>query len=136
VKRFSIYEHPNGKTDVVKKGWSWPAFLFTLLWAWTEEIWIIVIPVIAGSFFLSTLLHYYGTNDEMSETLIRIVAILICFALGLFGNACQERKLRSNDFVFREIIEARRKDEALALYKKKRDAQSVSLERDQTSEQS
>ncbi len=30
----SVYTHPDGRREIIKHGFSWPAFIFGPLWAW------------------------------------------------------------------------------------------------------
>lgn len=31
-----VYEHPEGRREIIKSGFSWPAFFFGPLWAWRQ----------------------------------------------------------------------------------------------------
>ena len=31
-----VYEHPDGRREIIKSGFSWPAFFFGPLWAWRK----------------------------------------------------------------------------------------------------
>jgi hypothetical protein len=39
-KTYDIYEHPIGTIEAVKKGWSWPAFFFTWIWALSKKMYL------------------------------------------------------------------------------------------------
>lgn len=39
MKHYKIYEHPAGRIEAVKQGWSWPAFFFVPTWALFKKMW-------------------------------------------------------------------------------------------------
>ena len=47
MKRYKIYKSPLGMIEAVKTGWSWPGFLFTLIWLLVKKLY-----VTAGMVFL------------------------------------------------------------------------------------
>jgi hypothetical protein len=56
MAEYNIYKNPSGSTVAVKKGWSWPAFLFTWIWALLKGLHkpaIIIIIFLIGAFILS-----------------------------------------------------------------------------------
>ena len=34
----SVYVHPDGRREIIKNGFSWPAFIFGPLWAWRRRM--------------------------------------------------------------------------------------------------
>ncbi|MCY4487204.1 MAG: DUF2628 domain-containing protein [Deltaproteobacteria bacterium] len=45
MKKFSILRHATSGYEVVKNGWSWPAFFFTWIWAFVKKLWLIGVIV-------------------------------------------------------------------------------------------
>lgn len=82
MKKFVIYEHPSGDIKAVKKGWSWPAFLFDGFWALYHSLSLqAVIGIILDliSFFITvgfgligvSLVYGINGNDWLKEKLIK-----------------------------------------------------------------
>ena len=41
MKQYKIFENSLGTIEIVKQGWSWPAFFFGFIWAFTKKnVWI------------------------------------------------------------------------------------------------
>ena len=42
MKTFDVYQRPNQwGCEAIKRGFSWPAFIFTWMWAFAKELWAI-----------------------------------------------------------------------------------------------
>ena len=48
----SVYEHPDGRREIIKMGFCWPAFFFGPLWAWKRGmvvlgfLWLVLLQLI------------------------------------------------------------------------------------------
>lgn len=73
---------PDRDIRLVKEGFSWPAFFFSILWALWCRLWLAAIVIFAAEFGLSVVLSLLGA-DELTQ-----MAVSLCFALllGVVGN--------------------------------------------------
>lgn len=106
MRKWSIYEHPDGRIKVVKEGWSWPAFLFSLIWLPYKMLWIETI-VFYGFIIMS---------DKLPQNLISPIFFILIITFGIICNKRVANKLKNKGFEQRTTIEAKNKDAALAIY--------------------
>ena len=123
MKEYKVFEHPDGKVDVVKQGWSWPAFVFTFFWLLVKRMW-----VLAGIIFASFLIIVFiggvagGAIEKSLDEILSITNIMIMVVFGLKGNNLREKNLLSREFDFRTTLTASNHDGAVAIYLKERQA--------------
>lgn len=109
MKKYKIFIHPSGATEAVKQGWSWPAFLFSFVWAMVKKMWAIGI----GLFILSVIfISMVGTGADL---LINIISIIVSVVFGMYGNSWREKNLESRDFEIKGTVTAANPEEAIAL---------------------
>jgi len=113
MKKFKIFKNPQGVIEVVKVGWSWPAFFFTFIWAMIKKMYLVGI----GGLIL------FGIVGEIFDTIIgkllpnptsqfRVfwenapVGTGIGVLFALYGNLWREKNLVSRGFEFVDIVHA------------------------------
>lgn len=106
MKTFEIYEHPTSPIQAVKYGFSWPACLFTWIWALYKKLWCFGL-----AYFL--VLLFTDTAIPMAAPLVSIIG---CLAFGYQGNKLVRQDLNERGFTAMGTIEAANPDAALALY--------------------
>jgi hypothetical protein len=123
MNTFSILEHPTGKVEAVKHGWSWPGFLFGAIWALCKRlygyaflIWFSNIAL----WIISSLVAYaaQGSYDSTVLVLGRIfflAAIVLPAAfVGACGNSWRSSNLLARGFENRGEVTASTPDGAIA----------------------
>jgi hypothetical protein len=103
MKNYKIFTHPDGSTEAVKQGWSWPAFFFSCFWAIAKKMWLTGITLFVFSLLLGAIIG----NMEMGprgDTIINIISIAISIIFGLKGNDWRESLLYSQGYDGIEII--------------------------------
>ena len=73
---------PEQDIRLVKEGFSWPAFFFTLLWALWCRLWLVAAGILAAEMLLNTLLGLLGADVLTSAA----VSLAFSVLLGVFGN--------------------------------------------------
>ena len=85
VNRYSILQHPTLGLEAVKNGWSWPAFLFTWIWAFVKRLfligWLVLLLVMVLSSIPSPEVWLVGN-------------LIISIAMGAKGNELRVKRLR------------------------------------------
>jgi hypothetical protein len=76
MKTFKVFKHPTLGYQAVKIGFSWPGFLFSVIWLLMKKLWRHALVVISGIILL-TLIEVFFNNAQTS-----VMALLI--ELGLY----------------------------------------------------
>jgi hypothetical protein len=127
MKQYMIYESPVGLKVALKVGYSWPAFFFTWLWAFTKNM-----KAIGGGFllvyvifflsvaFISDSADQHGSRDLSYniEAWIPIAEIALHLVFGAKGNAWRERNLLSRGYQLKAMISEHSVEGAIALHAK------------------
>ena len=98
MKVFHVYHHPIQGYEAVKRGFCWPAFFLTWIWAFAKKMWlvgcmIIVVPI-AILIVLVRAIGPFGMG--ISELLTGL--LLISVFVGMFGNAWRRSHLAKKGF--------------------------------------
>ncbi|MEQ6916027.1 DUF2628 domain-containing protein [Halomonas aquatica] len=111
MKEFRIYQHPTGKQEAVKQGWSWPGFFFGPIWALVKKLWGLGAVLLVVVLMLSAL--PVETEVGMLASLIVLVIYIVC---GVNGNNWREKNLRSRGYDQLDTVSAANPDGAIAAY--------------------
>lgn len=115
VPEFRIYR--KGKTNIraVKRGWSWPAFFFSCIWAFAKGLnslagSILIVGVLIGA-VLGTV-----TSGDTQEELLFLEWISFAVWLGIRGNKELEKSLAQKGFTFCKPVYAETGKKAVSLF--------------------
>lgn len=106
MKKFSIFRHPASGYDVVKNGWSWPAFFFTWIWAFAKKLWLIGVIVFLFGILASSIPEAWLIGE-----------LLISIVMGVKGNELRVKRLQDSGYEKLATVEARTPDAALAAHR-------------------
>ncbi|MDY6842222.1 MAG: DUF2628 domain-containing protein [Pseudomonadota bacterium] len=117
MKQYKIFQHPSGKREAVKQGWSWPAFFFGVIWALVKKQWVLGISVLVG---LSLLGFAVAASDggENGQVFVNLVSLIVSIVFGVYGNSWREKNLISRGYEQTGMASATNPDGALAVYLK------------------
>jgi len=105
--------------EIVKDGFSWPAFFFPPVWLIVKRLWWIVFGYLI---FFILMKGIVGELAEENFQLALIVGLLadipIRLLFGFYGNRIYSGKLRREGFIKYATIMANNKKSAIAKYKK------------------
>ena len=95
----SVYEHPDGRREIIKNGFSWPAFVFGPLWAWRRGMFLLGFALLALELSLQLIPEIF--IDFLAEAgivvhLVLTVGVLIW--IGAQGNAWLRRSVLNRGF--------------------------------------
>ena len=117
MKTYSIHLRRHGldadrDIELVKEGFSWPAFFLTFLWALWHRLWLA-----AAAFFVAVvglnLASYKLSVDMISQTAL---SLGLALAIGYMSNDLKCRKLAHLGFVLAGIASGKDSDAALHRY--------------------
>ncbi|MCP4133723.1 MAG: DUF2628 domain-containing protein [bacterium] len=117
MKQFKIYANPRGTHEAVKQGWSWPAFLFGVIWALVKQMWVLGFGLPGFFFVLGFIAAVAGGDFERGlDGLTSIGGLVVAIVFGINGNTWREANLTSRGFEFKETVSAANDDAAIAVY--------------------
>jgi hypothetical protein len=97
-------------TRFVKDGFSWPAFVFTLVWLLAKRMWVVLALAIAAQILLSAFASFVGAPWWFGALISPLTALL----LGFEGNALYRWSLARRGYVERGLVQAHRIEDAEA----------------------
>ncbi|OCG02282.1 DUF2628 domain-containing protein [Gilliamella sp. wkB112] len=127
MNSYKVFQHPDGRIEAVKLGWSWPAFFFGIIWAIIKRLWGLV-GILCGIavllFFISMTFDpisntgYYSESQIQaavaSELLFNLITLVISIILGQKGNKIRETNLTQRGYQLIHTVEAENPDKAIA----------------------
>jgi len=121
MKKFKVYKHPVKGFEAVKIGFSWPAFLFGVIWMLTKKLWGFA-AIWLGIYFIAGIVEAIANESPSAPTLQGIVYLIlfgIYIALWLIpcfkGNKWRENDLSKRGYKLIDTVEAETPDAAIAL---------------------
>ena len=125
MKIYSIYADKKGNYKAVKKGWSWPAFLFTTVWAVIKGVWkgstcsaIVLSCVFIILVIVANIPPHRNLNLLFDLLVVYMSYFLLALSLimGSRGNQWIRTKLLRGGYDYQEIILAHSEKAAVMLY--------------------
>ena len=128
MAKYNIYKHETYGFEAIKKGYSWPGFFFTWIWALTKKLWVqgvILVPIVfitntLGIALYTAQTHGFEPNKGDSWNNL-ILTLILLFGPGIFvgikGNTWRKRSMSKRGFDFVSEVEAHTVDGAMAATK-------------------
>lgn len=107
MNQYSILQHPTLGLEAVKNGWSWPAFLFTWIWAFVKRLYVIGWIALLAVMLLSSI---------PSPEVWLVGNLIISIAMGAKGNELRVKRLRDSGYEEVATVGARTPEGALAAH--------------------
>jgi len=112
MKQYKVFKHSTGAIEAVKQGWSWPAFLFSFIWAVAKKMWAIGI----GLFILS--LIFISMVGREAFVPINGISVVVSVIFGIYGNSWREKNLESRGYEMKDTVKAANPRDAMAMFMK------------------
>lgn len=103
---------PDRDIVLVKEGFSWPALLFSFLWALRHRLWLAAAAIFLAVTTLNVAI-YWLRPDELSQAVLSLGLGVI---IGYLGNDLRRRKLTGQGFAFAGAVSGDDPDQALRRY--------------------
>ncbi len=111
MKTFKVFKHPTLGYRAVKVGFSWPGFLFSLIWLLIKKLWGHAL-IFISSIILLALIEMFFDNTQTS-----VMVILLEFGVYIFvGINCNEwcvTNLQERGFELTNTLQAKTPDAAI-----------------------
>jgi len=110
-RTFEVFKHPLGDSKAVKRGFSWPGFFFTWIWAFLNRLWLAGIAFVV----LSSILSLLSWQLSPTGALLNLSAgLILAIVFGLKGNSWKSEKMQRCGYQYLGAIKAKTAAEALA----------------------
>ena len=100
---------PDRDVVLVKEGFSWPAFFFSVPWALLRRLWLVAFVFAASVAGAEAFAHLAGLDPTTRMALTLGLSVVF----GWLGNDLRRRKLEREGFVFRGVVSGENRDGAL-----------------------
>ena len=112
MKRFRVFQHTMHGYQAVKVGFSWPGFLFSVIWLLIKRLWMQAFILIAAILLLSSI-ELYFENIETS-LMVLLLEFSIYVFVGVYGNEWRVVSLQDRGYKLIDTLEADTPDEAIS----------------------
>ena len=114
MRSFAVFSRPGRDIEVVKQGWSWPAFFFNVFWAAWRRMWLLAFGAWLGEIlvpaFLAAVFDSFDRAGVDVFPLVLVAGLVFGFgvpvAFGVRGNTWRRAHLRSRGYAERGIVVA------------------------------
>ena len=126
MKYFDVYKHPIQGYEAIKRGFSWPAFLFTVFWAFVKKMWGLGFAFIGVILILSFGALIF-TQDEFGDgdVFMWLVQLVFYVVVGVKGNEWRRDNLVKRGFDRLDTVAAETPDAAIAVVAKSSSTQWI-----------
>lgn len=115
MRTFDLYKHPSKGYKAVKRGFSWPAFLFSFVWAFIKRLWSVGIALVGVIAFLMIMESAFVQGSNDAGVLATQIIVLGMFAwLGIKGNEWIRSDLRKRGYEYDQTLKAETAKAAIA----------------------
>jgi len=111
MRVYQIFKHPERGVQAVKRGYSWPAFFFTWIWALTRRLWLAGGLLFLCSIFLGIFNRALGMRSWEFSLAVDIVLSLF---VGARANLWRSNALENRGYRHLGAMNARGPQDALA----------------------
>lgn len=113
MRLYSVYLRNHGRDPerdmiFIKDGFSWPAFLFTFLWALCVRAWWVALGLFAVVILSGLLLNRIGVGEHIQTTLMLALAV----GIGVVANGLRRWTLEQAGFSEVAVVAANNQTEA------------------------
>jgi hypothetical protein len=113
LREFEIFSKPSFPSVAVKRGFSWPGFFFTWIWAFTKGLWVQGIILLAIGLAVGLFQRSVLAADPL---LYLLPGLILMVTVGVRGNAWRSRKLERAGYDFAGLVEAKSGASAVAAH--------------------
>jgi len=116
MKTFDVYKHPTQGYQAVKQGFGWPAFFFSVIWAFIKKMWglgFVFFGVISFLSFLEVVVNQEGSDGGVLLILLAQLGAYLIF--GFNANEWRRGNLEKRGYRKLDSIKTKTPESAIAL---------------------
>lgn len=119
MKTYKVFVNPQGSSEAVKQGWSWPGFFFNIIWALVKKLWVLGVVLMILTFalgFVEGTMEVTSGKEAASEisAFTSILNFVIAVIFGVKGNQWREKNLLSRGYKYQDTVDAQNPEAAIA----------------------
>jgi hypothetical protein len=111
MKTFKVYKHPDLGYQAVKVGFSWPGFLFSVIWLLAKKLWGHA-TVVISSIVLLTLIEM-SFNNAQTSVMVLLIELGLYVLVGVNCNEWRTAYLQAHGFELVDTLQAKTPDAAI-----------------------
>ncbi len=104
MKTFNVYKHYTFGYQAVKIGFSWPGFLFSVIWLVIKKLWVHAFIVVCSIILLTSIEIYY--NNAETSIMVIVLELGIYIIVGANGNNWHMNNLKEHGFELLATVQA------------------------------
>ena len=119
MNTYRIFTHPTRPPRAVPQGWSWPACVFSVIWAFGNGLWAQGTAGLIALFTLGYVSAAYGAgsqNEDLGRLAGYLAAIVVSVLFGIKGNGWLASSLEARGYLPAGSIAASGPATAVAAY--------------------
>jgi hypothetical protein len=105
MKTFKVLKHPNFGYRAVKVGFSWPGFLFTIIWLLIKKLWVHALIVIFSIVLLSAIDMIF--NNTQTYVMVFLLELGVYVFVGINGNEWRVTNSQAHGFELIDTLQAK-----------------------------
>lgn len=114
MKTFDVYKHPTLGYQAVKQGFGWPAFFFTVIWAFAKNMWGLCFAFLVVISLLTLVKTAFEQEGSEGGVLVIFLARLaLCIVFGVKGNDWRRGNLQKRGFEKVRTVQSETHDAAI-----------------------
>lgn len=114
MKTFDVYKHPTLGYQAVKQGFGWPAFFFTVIWAFVKKMWGLGFAFLGVIFLLTLVETVFEQEGSEGGVLVMLLAQLVFYIIvGVKGNDWRRGNLQKRGFEKLRTVQAETPEAAI-----------------------
>src|SRR6266496_4554910 len=95
-RTFEVFKHPLRDSKAVKRGFSWPGFFFTWIWAFANRLWLTGGTLFVLSVVFSFLPFIWSFQSLYQNSLVlAFFSLVLQLIVGLKGNSWKGEALQN-----------------------------------------
>jgi hypothetical protein len=104
MKTFKVLKHPHLGYRAVKVGFSWPGFLFAVIWILMKRLWGHALVVVSSIVLLSTIEMIF--DNAQTYVMVILLELGVYVFVGINGNQWHVTNLQEHGFALIDTLQA------------------------------
>ena len=111
MKTFRVLKHPTLGYRAVKVGFSWPGFLFCIIWLLIKKLWGHALIVISSLILLTSIELVF--DNAQTSVMVLLLEVGVYVFVGINGNGWWVADLQERGFELVDTLQAETPDSAI-----------------------
>lgn len=104
MKTFKVFKHPTLGYRAVKVGFSWPGFLFSVIWLLTKKLWGHALVLVSSIILLASIEMFF--DNAQTSVMVLLLELGVYIFVGVNCNAWCVTNLQEHGFELIDTLQA------------------------------